>query len=39
MVELQVQRHLGRRDQGLARLCFAKRDDTLQRALDRLARL
>jgi methionine aminotransferase len=26
-------------DQGLARLCFAKRDETLLRALDRLARL
>ena len=27
------------REQRLARLCFAKRDDTLHRALDRLARL
>jgi methionine transaminase len=26
-------------EQGLARLCFAKRDDTLERALERLARL
>jgi len=27
------------RDQGLARFCFAKRDETLRAALDRLARL
>ncbi len=26
-------------EQGIARLCFAKKEDTLQRALDRLARL
>ena len=27
------------RNQGLARFCYAKRDDTLQTALQRLARL
>jgi len=26
-------------EQGIARLCFAKRDETLQAALERLARL
>lgn len=31
--------HADGRDQGLLRFCFAKRDDTLDRALERLARL
>ena len=26
-------------EQGIVRLCFAKREDTLQRALDRLAEM